>query len=187
MHDEDFSDHVLRVSGGLFRALCPKACIVRWARHDRDAVSRGHMVRDAAAWAAQQCYAPPCAIVATLLPMSVRTGTLLVQCTALGLRDHHFLPLDRGPLNKRNIIPLKFIFSEPDKYGPLLDAQPSSGVGRKGAGVRRACWSREGSWVLWLPMHPTPAVGARARAWAWQKDPVAGLTSAGQSAQPAPK
>ena len=28
-HDEDFSEQVLRVSGGLFRALCPKAYIVR--------------------------------------------------------------------------------------------------------------------------------------------------------------
>lgn len=27
----------------------------------------------------------------------------------------------RGPLNKRNVIPLKFIFSEPEKYGPLVE------------------------------------------------------------------
>ena len=33
----------------------------------------------------------------------------------------------RGPLNKKNIIPLKFIFSEPDKYGSLLNAQPATG------------------------------------------------------------
>ena len=42
MHDEDFSDHILRVSGGLFRALCPKACIVRWAHRERDAMNREH-------------------------------------------------------------------------------------------------------------------------------------------------
>lgn len=28
-HDESFSEEVLRVSGMLFRGLCPKACIVR--------------------------------------------------------------------------------------------------------------------------------------------------------------
>jgi len=57
-HDEMFSESVLRVSGSLFRALCPKACIIR------------------------------------------------------------------GPLNQRNIIPLKFIFSEPDMYGDLVESQP---------------------------------------------------------------
>jgi hypothetical protein len=29
-HDEMFSESVLRVSGSLFRALCPKACIIRF-------------------------------------------------------------------------------------------------------------------------------------------------------------
>jgi len=52
-HDEAFSEKVLRVSGGLFRRLCPQALIVR------------------------------------------------------------------GPLNKRNVIPLKFVFSEPENYGPV--------------------------------------------------------------------
>lgn len=32
----------------------------------------------------------------------------------------------RGPLNDRNIIPLKFIFSEPEKYGPLVDHVPQA-------------------------------------------------------------
>jgi hypothetical protein len=32
----------------------------------------------------------------------------------------------RGPLNQRNVIPLKFIFSEPDKYGPLVAKLPRS-------------------------------------------------------------
>ena len=45
MHDEDFSDHILRVSGGLFRALCPKACIVRWAHRERDAMNRHSSAR----------------------------------------------------------------------------------------------------------------------------------------------
>ncbi len=31
----------------------------------------------------------------------------------------------RGPLNMRNVIPLKFIFSEPEKYGPLLKGMPA--------------------------------------------------------------
>ncbi|KAG1674942.1 hypothetical protein FOA52_014735 [Chlamydomonas sp. UWO 241] len=52
-HDEAFSEEVMRVSGCLFRQLCPDATIVR------------------------------------------------------------------GPLNKRNVIPLKFIFNELDKYGPV--------------------------------------------------------------------
>mmetsp|Transcript_27482 Transcript_27482/g.69911 ORF Transcript_27482/g.69911 Transcript_27482/m.69911 type:complete len:377 (-) Transcript_27482:685-1815(-) len=34
----------------------------------------------------------------------------------------------RGPLNLRNIIPLKFVFSEPEKYGPLLTGRPSEGI-----------------------------------------------------------
>lgn len=29
----------------------------------------------------------------------------------------------RGPLNKRNVIPLQFIFSEPEMYGPLVDGR----------------------------------------------------------------
>ena len=40
---------------------------------------------------------------------------------------HQSINLFRGPLNKKNIIPLKFIFSEPDKYGSLLDARPATG------------------------------------------------------------
>eukprot|EP00798_Chlamydomonas_sp_ICE-L_P005303 gene5303-18548_t len=32
----------------------------------------------------------------------------------------------RGPLNARNIIPLKFIFSEPDKYGPLTEGKQAA-------------------------------------------------------------
>lgn len=34
----------------------------------------------------------------------------------------------RGPVNKRNIIPLKFIFSEPDKYGPLLEKRATASI-----------------------------------------------------------
>lgn len=60
-HDDTFSEQVMRISGMLFRSLCPSACIVR------------------------------------------------------------------GPLNKRNVIPLKFIFSEPDKYGPLVEEDESTG------------------------------------------------------------
>lgn len=42
----------------------------------------------------------------------------------------------RGPLNKRNVIPLKFIFSEPDKYGPLVEDDEDTGKGAcRGAGL----------------------------------------------------
>ncbi|KAF5829466.1 hypothetical protein DUNSADRAFT_16047 [Dunaliella salina] len=30
----------------------------------------------------------------------------------------------RGPLNTRNVIPLKFIFSEPEQYGPIVSNLP---------------------------------------------------------------
>lgn len=32
----------------------------------------------------------------------------------------------RGPLNQRNVIPLKFVFSEPDTYGPVAGSAGES-------------------------------------------------------------
>mmetsp|Transcript_10228 Transcript_10228/g.21917 ORF Transcript_10228/g.21917 Transcript_10228/m.21917 type:complete len:391 (+) Transcript_10228:296-1468(+) len=41
----------------------------------------------------------------------------------------------RGPLNLRNVIPLKFIFSEPDKYGPLLRSRATGMLQQHTEGV----------------------------------------------------
>lgn len=44
-------------------------------------------------------------------------------CSHVSLRIH--LP-HRGPLNQRNVIPLKLAFSEPDKYGPIAGSAGES-------------------------------------------------------------
>ncbi len=54
--------------------------------------------------------------------MGVAWRLLRALCPSLSL-------LVRGPLNARNIIPQKFIFSEPDNYAPLLAGRESTPEG----------------------------------------------------------
>lgn len=93
------------MSGMLFRGLCPQACIVRCANRHGLTMARRQAACIQVLWHSLT--------TASSTDRQFTTPYLLACC--------------RGPLNKRNVIPLKFIFSEPDKYGPLVEDDEHTG------------------------------------------------------------